>query len=104
MVCLGNMCMATLHKGDNDDDDDDNNNNNNNQFASQQHAYQQKFTLTRNNYDSGIGFCCFQTTEPVRLTSNDPPVTGLFLFSSFVMNLSQVTFFCNTGAQVFLPP
>ena len=31
MVCLGNMCMNTLHKGDNDgggDDDDDNNNNN----------------------------------------------------------------------------
>jgi hypothetical protein len=28
MVCLGNMCMDTLHKGDNDDDDDDNNNNN----------------------------------------------------------------------------
>ena len=30
MVCLGNMCMATLHKGENDDDDDDNDNNNNN--------------------------------------------------------------------------
>jgi len=35
MVCLVNMCMDTLHKGDNDDDDDDdddddNNNNNNN--------------------------------------------------------------------------
>jgi len=23
MVCLGNMCMDTLHKGDDDDDDDD---------------------------------------------------------------------------------
>jgi len=32
MVCLGNMCMDTLHKGDNDDDDDDNDNNNNNKF------------------------------------------------------------------------
>jgi len=30
MVCLGNMCMDTLQKGDSDDDDDDNNNNNNN--------------------------------------------------------------------------
>jgi len=32
MVCLGNMCMDTLHEGDNEDndDDDDNNNNNNN--------------------------------------------------------------------------
>jgi len=23
MVCLGNMCMDTLHKGDDDDNDDD---------------------------------------------------------------------------------
>jgi hypothetical protein len=32
MVCLGNICITTLQKGDNDedDDDDDNNNNNNN--------------------------------------------------------------------------
>jgi hypothetical protein len=29
MVCLGNICINTLHKGaKNDDDDDDNNNNN----------------------------------------------------------------------------
>ena len=26
MVCLRNMCMDTLHKGDNDDDDNNNNN------------------------------------------------------------------------------
>ena len=38
MVCLRNICVNTLHKGDNDDDDDDdddnnnNNNNNNNQI------------------------------------------------------------------------
>ena len=30
MVCLRNICINTLHKGDNDDHDDDNNNNNNN--------------------------------------------------------------------------
>ena len=34
MVCLRNICINTLHKGDNDDDDDDDddddNNNNNN--------------------------------------------------------------------------
>ena len=33
MVCLGIICINTLHKGDNDDDnddDDDNDNNNNN--------------------------------------------------------------------------
>ena len=32
MVCLRNICINTLHKGDNndyDDDDDDDNNNNN---------------------------------------------------------------------------
>ena len=27
MVCLGNICINTLHKGDNDDDDDDDDNN-----------------------------------------------------------------------------
>jgi hypothetical protein len=30
IVCFRNICINTLHKGDNDDDDDDNNNNNNN--------------------------------------------------------------------------
>ena len=35
MVCLGNMCMDTVHKGDNDDDDDNNNNNNNNMMLIQ---------------------------------------------------------------------
>ena len=34
MVCLGNMCMDTLHKGENDDDNyDDNNDDNNNNKA-----------------------------------------------------------------------
>ena len=30
MVCLRNISVDTLHKGDTDDDDDDDNNNNNN--------------------------------------------------------------------------
>jgi hypothetical protein len=30
MVCLRNISVDTLHKGDTDDDDDGNNNNNNN--------------------------------------------------------------------------
>jgi hypothetical protein len=30
MVCLGNMCADTVHKGDDDDDDDDDKSNNNN--------------------------------------------------------------------------
>jgi len=29
MVCLGNMCVDTLHKGDNDGDNNNNINNNN---------------------------------------------------------------------------
>jgi len=29
MVCLWNICVNTLHKGDDDDDDDDDDNNNN---------------------------------------------------------------------------
>jgi hypothetical protein len=28
IVCFRNICINTLHKGDNDDDDDDDNNNN----------------------------------------------------------------------------
>jgi hypothetical protein len=33
MVCLGNICINTLHKGAKDDgDDDDDNNNNNNMY------------------------------------------------------------------------
>jgi len=30
ILCLRNISINTLHKGDKDDDDDDNNNNNNN--------------------------------------------------------------------------
>ena len=33
MVCLRNVCINTLHKGDDDDDDDDDNNNNNNNMS-----------------------------------------------------------------------
>jgi hypothetical protein len=29
IVCLRNICINTLHKGDSDDDDNNNNNNNN---------------------------------------------------------------------------
>ena len=36
MVCLRNICINTLHKGDNDDDDDDDDNNNNKQQQTQQ--------------------------------------------------------------------
>jgi len=39
MVCLRNMSVDTLHKGDTEDDnnDDDNNNNNNNKVQSKMH-------------------------------------------------------------------
>jgi hypothetical protein len=32
MVCLRNISVDTLHKGDTDDDDDDDDNNNNNYY------------------------------------------------------------------------
>jgi hypothetical protein len=32
IVCLRNISVNTLHKGDDDDDDDNNNNNNNNKL------------------------------------------------------------------------
>jgi hypothetical protein len=32
MVCLRNICINTLHKGDSDDYDDDDDNNNNNKY------------------------------------------------------------------------
>jgi hypothetical protein len=38
MVCLRNVCINTLHKGDNDDDDEDDDNDNNNEV---------NFTLNR---------------------------------------------------------
>jgi hypothetical protein len=41
VVCLRNICINTLHKGDNDDDDydddDDDDNNNNNSFLQVRH-------------------------------------------------------------------
>ena len=33
IVCLRNMSINNLHKGDDDDDDDDDDNNNNNSFV-----------------------------------------------------------------------
>ena len=33
IICLRNISVNTLHKGDEDDDDDDGNNNNNNNFT-----------------------------------------------------------------------
>jgi hypothetical protein len=38
MVCLGNICINTLHEGDNDDDDDNDNNNNNNNNNNNENA------------------------------------------------------------------
>jgi hypothetical protein len=32
IVCFRNICINSLHKGDNDDDDDDDDNNNNNYY------------------------------------------------------------------------
>jgi len=47
MDCLRNICINTLHKGDNDDDDDDNNDNDdddNNNNNNNNNIYGPKFT------------------------------------------------------------
>ena len=76
MVCLGNMCVATLHKGDDDDDYDDcgdddydrdynddndyNNNNNNNNSQKQDIKttpilqWQTDFETSRFSYMLGV--------------------------------------------------
>jgi len=43
IVCLRNISINTLHKGDDDDDDDDDNNNNNNSFFFERESCTKKF-------------------------------------------------------------
>jgi hypothetical protein len=50
MIYLGNTCMDTLHKGDNDDNDDDDDNNNNNSFF-----FEYKKFYGPNNK---VNYCC----------------------------------------------
>jgi hypothetical protein len=49
VVCLRNICINTLHKGDSDDDDDDdddnNNNNNNNNIPAHLYCLQNIYTV-----------------------------------------------------------
>jgi hypothetical protein len=60
MVCIGNVCINTLHKGAKDDDDDDadnnnNNNNNNNNFAelvTHTHKHNTPLVCTRVTYSA----------------------------------------------------
>ena len=60
MVCLGNMCVDTLHKGENDDDDndddddDDNNNNNNNNLLNVAIEWLEFFIRTQNVANSAV--------------------------------------------------
>ena len=58
MVCLRNICINTLHKGDDDDDDDDNNNNNNNKSYPVMvlPCTEPPFSLNRTNYGFGLHF------------------------------------------------
>ena len=49
MVCLGNIYMDTLHKGDDDDDDDDDNNNNNSIIVYLRHDNIAKASANKNN-------------------------------------------------------
>jgi hypothetical protein len=66
MVCLGNMCMDTVRKGDDDDDDDDNNNNNNtlsNSIEKVHRCFDTCFTL----------LSCFANLNTLRLLCDIPP-------------------------------
>jgi hypothetical protein len=68
MVCLRNICINTLHKGDNDDDDDvdddddDNNNNNNNNFHIRQND-QQDAPLSHLFIPIKLSYTCFEKTS-----------------------------------------
>jgi len=47
IVCLRNISINTLHKGDDDDDDEDNNNDNNNSLYSNTRIYLNKDTKSK---------------------------------------------------------
>jgi hypothetical protein len=63
MVCLRNICVNTLHKGDDDDDDDDddniNNNNNNNNNNNDK-------SRTAVAVQCAVFLACFQICYPCR--------------------------------------
>ena len=44
MVCLRNICINTLHKGDDDDDDDDDDDNNNNNNKQMKEKLKQEYS------------------------------------------------------------
>ena len=56
MVCLRNICINTLHKGDDDDDDDDDDDNNNNNNNNNDNS-------NNNNNNSGPGSSVGIATE-----------------------------------------
>jgi len=63
MVCLRNICINTLHKGDEDDDDDDDDNNNNNNFKT---FKANRGTNTRREYFKAklLFLCCSPLHTP----------------------------------------
>ena len=56
MACLRNICINTLHKGDNDDDDDDDNNNNNNNKSSDIDTINSNDRIAATMYSLGTWF------------------------------------------------
>jgi hypothetical protein len=77
IVSFRNICINTMHKGDNDDDDDDNNNNNSNRVRSEKNIFP-----LRNSQQAYARFSVIQTVfpylsialYPIRL--NETHVTG----------------------------
>jgi hypothetical protein len=67
MVCLGNTCEDTLHKGENDDDG--NNNNNNNSQRNYFRKYEEKVQIV---YRGKLHICTANCSNKRAATLNTP--------------------------------
>ena len=54
IVCLRNISVDTLHKGDTEDDDDDDDNNNNNNNNTHQNTHKRKTAIPRAGFEPAI--------------------------------------------------
>ena len=51
MVCVRNICIDTLHKGDDDDDDDDDDDNNNNNYGTISKSFRKYISNIPGNHE-----------------------------------------------------
>jgi hypothetical protein len=75
MVCLRNVCVNTLHEGDDngDDDDDDDNNNNNNNNNNIKHWYEHVPKSVETSRRGKVIIPWNQQVQPDRTIPNDKP-------------------------------